>query len=279
MAAVDPVQRTRSRGLTLFEVLIALGIILALSAIVLPIASWSLRLGSLESARDGVEAVLLQSRASARLEGRAIEVLARDGRIEARWFDPANGLPETNAIEVDDFTSLAATLEESVDSDELLIGDPWARRRLPVDITLLDLDDYLSSLEDSDVFGSPVGDLMPDEFVSTGDAYLRLGVFLPNGGALVGQTLVLVGSGGTAIQISVDPWTARPVIEPVIARDPDAFDETDETDETEGDELDELDSNGLDERERDAIEAKPDPTDEDLPAVEPESEDPAEGDD
>ncbi len=275
MAAVDPVQRTRSRGLTLFEVLIALGIILALSAIVLPIASWSLRLGSLESARDGVEAVLLQSRASARLEGRAIEVLARDGRIEARWFDAANGLPETNAIETDDFTSLEATLEESEDADELLIGDPWARRRLPADITVLDLDDYRSRLEESDMFDDSVGDAMLDEFVSTGTSYLRLGVFLPDGGALVGQTMVLVGSDGTATQVSVDPWTARPVIGPVIAMDPDAFDETDETDE---EELDDLDSNDLDERKSDAFEATPDPIDEDLPLAQPGSEDPAEGD-
>ena len=58
----------------------------------------------------------------------------------------------------------------------------------------------------------------------------------------------------------------------------DETDETDETDEIEGDELDELDSNGLDERTSDALEATPDPIDQDLPAEQTESEDPAEGD-
>jgi type II secretory pathway pseudopilin PulG len=267
MAAVDPVQQVRSRGLTLFEVLIALGIILALSAIVLPIASWSLRLGSLESARDGVEAVLLQARASARLEGRAIEVFAGGGRIEARWFDAANGFSGANAIEADDITSLEATLADPVDFDELRITNLWARRRLPADITVLDVDDYLETLEESDMFGSSVDKRAPVEFVSSRNSELRLGVFLPDGGALVGQTAVLVGSDGKAIQISVDPWTARPVIGPVLEKDPDAFEETDD-DELEPDEADDI--------ERDLPEPEPEPVTDTRPTAPLETEDPLE---
>ena len=119
MAPVDPIQRAHSRGLTLFEVLIALGIVLALSAVVLPVGVWALRLGSLESARDGVEAVMLQARASARLEGRPIQVHVRGSRIEARWFDATILDSESIAPGDTGFGSLETALTDFAEIDEL----------------------------------------------------------------------------------------------------------------------------------------------------------------
>jgi prepilin-type N-terminal cleavage/methylation domain-containing protein len=213
MAVVEPNRRSHSRGLTLIELMIALGLVLALSAIVLPISSWLLRIGVLEGARDGVEAILLQSRARARLEGRAIEVRFVDGRLEARWFDPTAWLQDDDdfssdrSIEVFDF-------EEGEDSRMILEG--WARRRLPpeVDLRLLDAyllerDSYQVGMPEETVL-SPIGALDP-----AGPPPIRIAVFLPDGGALQGESLVLSMEDAPPLQLEVDPWTARPVIEPV----------------------------------------------------------------
>ena len=135
MAAADSHARVHARGLTLIEILIAVGIVVALSAIVLPIASWSFRLRPLEGARDGIESVVLQARAHARIEGRAIEVRLLDGRLEARWFDATSeptgddpygfggDTPEEGTGEFDEF-------------DDSMIPMTWARRVLPEEIEL-----------------------------------------------------------------------------------------------------------------------------------------------
>ena len=265
MAPVDPIQRTRSRGLTLFEVLIALGIILALSAVVLPVGVWALRLGSLESARDGVEAVMLQARASARLEGRPIEVHVRGDRIEARWFDATSPNSGATASDDDGFASLETALADSADIDQQRIPDPWARRRLPSGITVLDLEDYLEELEALDETASFTDASASTSFPRPSMVERRVGVFLPGGGALVGRTIVLVASDGSALQVAVDPWTARPLIDPVLRQEPGALE--DSIEDSVEDSIDEDDDPVLDQSS--ALEPEPIVETSSVPAGEP----------
>ena len=190
---------SKQRGLTLIEVLIALGILLALTAVVLPTAAWALRMRALESARDGVEATLLQARAHARLNGRSVEVSVIGDRLEAKWFDPSSG-----GVESEGNTEL--TLE-----DDLRIPVSWASRRMPAEIQVMSLREYQENLD-------PLEESSANSYQPPGIAVdtvlpMRLAVLLSDGGALSGTPVVLVGEDGEALLVKVDPWTGRPLID------------------------------------------------------------------
>lgn len=244
MAAADSVTRVHARGLTLIEILIAVGIVVALSAIVLPIASWSFRLRPLEGARDGIESVVLQARAHARLEGRAIEVRLLDGRLESRWFDVAS-----EPVNDDPIGSGADIVDDEADRfdefDDSMIPMTWARRALPEEIEFLPLEEHMDRLESRDAFGFE----SIDDGIEGSDAFdasfleptpLRLAVLLPDGGALVLEPVVLLDSEGAGLLLEIDPWTGRPLFEAAPVAEPDEVpDEDEDTDEvSDADDLD-----------------------------------------
>ena len=206
MAATEPIRRPRARALTLIEVLIALGIVLALSVVVLPLSSWAFSLRALESARDGMEAIILQSRAHARLSARAVEVRVVGNRLEARFFDPA--IDFTDAPEERDSISAIESFDET-GIDERTITDPWARRRLPMEVEAVSWEDYLLLREQADGLESA----WMDPFQGQDDISMRIAVLLPDGGALVGEPIILLGPDGGALRINVDSWTGRPRID------------------------------------------------------------------
>ena len=208
MARAEPDHRSRHLGLTLIEIMVALAILLSLSVLVLPITSWAFRLGAIESTRDGVEAIILRSRAEARLEGRPVELGFIDGLLEARWFDPEVGSFE----EGDGSDWLQAITDQEDDPDESMrIPGTWPRRRLAPGVQLIPLRDYLETRGPSDPFGVDATPPIVDPAVGT-DSYRRLAILLPDGGALVGDAFVLVEPDGDATPqlLSIDPWSARP---------------------------------------------------------------------
>ena len=93
----------------------------------------------------------------------------------------------------------------------------------------------------------------------------RVGVFLPGGGALVGRTIVLVASDGSALQVAVDPWTARPLIDPVLRQEPGALE--DSVEDSVEDSIDEDDDPVLDQSS--ALEPEPVVETSSVPAGEP----------
>jgi len=218
MPAAEACARTHPRGLTLIEILIAVGIVIALSAIVLPIASWSFRLRPLDSARDGVESVILQARAHARIEGRPVEVRLLGRRLEARWFDAgtasSSGSDDGRMIAGDD--AFDSDLESSFDQR---IGMSWARRLLPEGIECRTLEEHRALLEDRDLLGLEGIELPVDESPDFDpDALapdpLPLAVLLADGGALALDPVVLLDPAGAGLLVEIDPWTGRPLFEP-----------------------------------------------------------------
>ena len=117
------------------------------------------------------------------------------------------------------------------------------RRQLPADITVRDLEDYLEELEAFEERPSTAVGFRAADLPGNPVDQWRLGIFLPGGGALVGRTIVLIASDGSALQVAVDSWTARPLIGPVLRPEPDAFEDSDEdpVDEDEDAVLDPLD--------------------------------------
>lgn len=212
MVVVDPAPPARHRGLTLIEVLVALGLVLALAALVLPLTTWMSRLGGLESTRDDIEAILLQARATARFDGRPVEVRLEGDRLLARWFDPAAEI-DTLTFEFPEGVEPPPLEEATWAAEPDVLPEPWARRRLAPGIEATDLETHRAALENENIDPSfPAEDpLTPDEAAPSH----RLAVMLPDGGALVAPPLVFSDGEGAAFMLEVDPWTARPRLGPV----------------------------------------------------------------
>ena len=127
-------------------------------------------------------------------------------RLEARWFDPTVEIAESEGTFdlMFDIDPIDAT-----EIDEHSINEPWARRRLPQEVEALSWEDYRLLQADSDRF-EPLGAGFIDE---PGDVPLRIAVLLPDGGALMGEPIVLIGPEGGALRVVVDSWTGRPRID------------------------------------------------------------------
>ena len=76
-----------SRGLTLIEILVALGIVVALAALVLPTLSWMSRFRPLDTASEDVRALYLRARAHAAVNGRPVQITLSRFDLEADWFE------------------------------------------------------------------------------------------------------------------------------------------------------------------------------------------------
>jgi len=87
------------RGVSLVELLVGIGVVLAIAAIVIPWTAGWLGGRELDNAEDGLAMQMVMARAAAREEGRPVEVVAESdaagSRIKARWMprgeDDASG--------------------------------------------------------------------------------------------------------------------------------------------------------------------------------------------
>ena len=125
-------QFPRHRGVTLLELLVALGIVMALAAVAIPWTFGWLGGRELDNAEDRLAMQMMMARAAAREGGRAIEIVADQedgsGNIEARWMqvdagrdaDDVGGDPSGGSI----FSFDEAEADSSIKAD-------WARLELP----------------------------------------------------------------------------------------------------------------------------------------------------
>ncbi len=90
-----------------------------------------------------------------------------------------------------------------------MIPESWARRRLPSDVEAVSWEDYRVRAEAFD----GLENTWADPFQESEDISMRLAVLLPDGGALVGDPIVLIGPDGAVLRINVDRWTGRPQID------------------------------------------------------------------
>lgn len=204
-ATAEPARTSRrTHGLTLFEVLVVIAIIVALTAIVLPTAAWALSMRSLELARDGLDATFLHARAEARLTGRSIEITLDGDLIHAAWF-----APEQDAVD--------PSLEDGFTEDlGAVIPASWSRRRLPRGVSVVTWREYRDGSFDDPAFTRPAQLESGDPaFSGMLQQSIRLAVLLPDGGALTGVPMVLLSEDDDALVMKVDPWSGRLVFEAV----------------------------------------------------------------
>ncbi len=204
------------RGLTLLELLIAIGLVVALGALVVPTMMGRHRQRAFDSTAQIIRDQLLLARAHAQATGAPVEVMdySEAPHIEARMFRP-----ERAASRFGDADGSAAMLRFGEEPDEdLLIPEGWAYRHLAEGVQVTKTppqelqdgyDDPFGSFDDDlgADFDDASASLVPDQPPRT----IRLAVFLPDGSALLGEGVWVVDNDGRARRIEVNPWTGLPI--------------------------------------------------------------------
>jgi len=198
----------RRPGFTLFEVTIALTLIVALAAIVLPSLAFQLTDARNEDAQDRFASAVAMARHDARLDGEAIELLARvdeSGRLSII----AHSLGESDRVSAEDSDAwisapkvhaefekpFAITTERPLSSDELLLGGE-----------------------------EPVEE---DESFELDSTDLPIAVLLPDGSVLQSGPLYIKGRSDVSYEIAIARSTGR-VTFSEVADELDEFDALDE---------------------------------------------------
>lgn len=134
-------------GFSLFEVLVAIGILVAIAAIALPWAWSRLAARDLPESAEAMTAILMLARAEAMSSGRLVEVRVRRDEshpsIEVRsiYLDPDRlSLEESPEPDLDEAFGMDDSGGEGL-SAARVIGASWAVRRLPAGIGLRPIGD------------------------------------------------------------------------------------------------------------------------------------------
>ncbi len=208
------------RGVSLLEVMIALAIVIATAALVLPWTAGWLGDRELDQAEDQLAMQLLMARAAAREQGRPVEIVVdggaaagvgRTGSVEARWMSPAlipndDGSNDAGSSD-DDLPSLAGP-----DGAPPAIKAAWARFELPRGVRVaLEGDD---TIVDGAARGE--GDAPRDGATMQGARGARtdggsqtLAIFLPDGTAVFAPIFLLSTDAGAIRALQVDTVTGK----------------------------------------------------------------------
>jgi len=232
----------RARGLSMVELLVVIGIVLAIGALVLP---WSLGWLSgreLDNAEDRLAMQLVLARAAAREEGRPVVVVANPEGAEcsvevrfmesgdaARALDPAgtgSGSPMAAARRSGADGALDEEIDEEIDgeidpdddsrgasegaargvaADPASVFGTWARLRLPPGISI----GPASAQVAADPLDAAEEALALEDSGAT-DAPQTLAIFLPDGTTIVAPLFMLRSDAGTQRALRVDRVTGRP---------------------------------------------------------------------
>lgn len=182
----------RRRGFSMIELLIVVGVVVALGAVVsASLLGWGADARFQEASRR-VESALVIARADALREGRALAIMARSDRgrvaLVLETFEPERVGSEAGARP----------------SRRLVV--------LPDGVRVVD------RLESQDGAGTAAA--RADAAVQEGaEVSVRLCVMLPDGGAWASAPVYLVGPGDRAAKIGVNRWTGTARIEVVGAHE------------------------------------------------------------
>ncbi len=221
----------RTRGLTLFEILLALALLAAMAALTLPSVMSSLNERAFIASADLLRDQLLLARAYAQAERETVEIrfFASSNLVESRLFRPGRGAALRNG----ELPGEMFTLDDEDDAD-LVIAEGWALRDLPPSINLSRTPPRDSSLSEEELKYLMEDD--PDLEATAREEtqpVIRLAVFLPDGSALLGAPVWLSDEDGRVGRLGVNTFTGLPWFK--RQEDPGAFQvpQEDEPDETE----------------------------------------------
>ena len=220
------------RSLTLLETLIAIVLILAMSALVIPSLLSSMEERTFESAADVTNDHLMMARAHAQATGSPVEVMfsADRSQVFARFFRAGGGgeqfqLSTTPGAEDNDVRNLGPLAPESDEfagSDQTLIAEPWAVRDISRDIRIMNHRPI--GLVSSDSVSEPDLSSKESEVEETLESLgsgqeVRLAVFMPDGSALLGEPVWLDDDKGRVGMLTINPWSGIPLFQRLVEND------------------------------------------------------------
>ena len=208
----DLSRRTRRTGFSMIELLVGIGIVLAVAAIAVPWTMGWLGRRELDNAEDGLTMQMMMARAAAREEGRPVEVVAEfDGtqsRINARWMLGAGGESARRSSRRDpsEFSLDGSPSEFSLDGSpsDGSIDASWASMQLPrgVRIAL-----GLERADSAEEVAVPEDARADDAVAANGQT---LAIFLPDGTVFFAPIFMLRTDAGSLRAMKVDRATGVP---------------------------------------------------------------------
>jgi type II secretory pathway pseudopilin PulG len=187
----------------MIELLVGIGIVLAVAAIAVPWTMGWLGRRELDNAEDGLTMQMMMARAAAREEGRPVEVVAEfDGtqsRINARWMLGAGGESARRSSRRDpsEFSLDGSPSDGSIDAS-------WASMQLPrgVRIAL-----GLERADSAEEVAVPEDARADDAVAANGQT---LAIFLPDGTVFFAPIFMLRTDAGSLRAMKVDRATGVP---------------------------------------------------------------------
>jgi len=200
--------RSRPRGVSLLEVMVAIFLVVLTAALVLPWTAGWLGDRELDQAQDQLAMQFMLARAAAREQGRPVEVVVEGGGdrgVEARWMSPAT-IPGDD--DDDDRGSFGGRgdplLRFGRGGDPSAIGVSWARFELPRGVQVsLDSD---VARERTAASGAAAARVSRER----GDGPQTLAIFLPDGTAVFAPIFLLSTDAGAIRALQVDRATGKP---------------------------------------------------------------------
>jgi type II secretory pathway pseudopilin PulG len=215
---VEPAAARDGGGFTLLELLLAIAIVLAVGALVVPAVSSRARQQAFESGAELVRNQLLLARLHARATGRLVEVVFLDAppRMEARFYEPSVAAEDDDDDEGGPRRAgrdETRPYSDSAPRPDLLITTGWARRALPEGLWI-EVEPGPADEPDVPVPGRwSTGRTLPAGLAAPEAEPLRLALYLPDGSALEGEPLRLADRDGRGARFSINPWTGLPAFE------------------------------------------------------------------
>lgn len=191
------------------ELLVVVGLLIAVLAIALPFTFSMLDERELAASEENIAAELMKARVRAQESGKPVEVLAVEGapwRIAMRYFDAGKRAQAERRRGAVDARGRAEIGAPQMPREFDRVRDSWwEESELNSSVRLTAADTV-----DDDARG--------DGAATKGSGgSLRVAVFLPDGSILFAATLLLMHDNGLRSRVSVDPWTGQPAIERGVA--------------------------------------------------------------
>ncbi len=204
------------RGLTLLELLLVIGVLLALGAIVMASVMSGLDGRVFSTTADTIHNQLLLARSHAQQTRTPVVIRYRGNppRLEAGLLIVGSGTEGGGGLGgPEDGTFGEPTTGDLEPRAAGLITEGWARFDLPDGVWIAR---ETAEMGDPAVDGEPLfGDLEPRPDA----APMEMAVFLPDGSALVGERFVVGDRAGRRVRLTVNPWTGLPAFEPLATND------------------------------------------------------------
>lgn len=200
MQFLQTISRRVRRGVSLVELLIAIGVVLAIAAIVIPWTAGWLGGRELDNAEDNLTMQMMMARAAAREEGRPVQVVVQNegglSRVKACWLSGGDG--------AEDGFQRSGRRDESASSS---INAPWATMQLPHGVRVaLGLESASSDVSDG-VSAPSLGDEGDEAGAARGQT---LAIFLPDGTVFFAPVFMLRTDAGSLRAMKVDHATGVP---------------------------------------------------------------------